>query len=58
MRGNLNAARGILFGAVLGALIWFTVIILFAVQGQDDTDAGCRNEYHKIVECYRSGGGD
>ncbi len=51
MNDGLNAARGILFGAILGALIWFTVIILFAVQGQDETDAGCKSEYGRIVEC-------
>ncbi len=51
MSDDLNAARGILFGAILGALIWFTVIILFAVQGQDDADAGCKSEFGTVTEC-------
>ena len=52
LNDGLNAARGIMFGSILGALLWMVLIILFAVHGNEpEPDAGCKNEFGRVVDC-------
>ena len=52
MKDDLNAARGIMFSSIVGALLWMVIVILFAVHGQEpEPDAGCKNEFGRVVDC-------